>query len=182
MRVADEEAGDGAAILTAIAKLTTEIGQHHRRAEARERVIDNLHAEVERLRVGAQGLLLRPVVIDLQKLRDDLLKQAAEAPDELSGKRVAQLLESYALTVEQTMERCGSVPVRPEPGAPFAPREHRAVQVLPAGSREQDGLVAAVLSDGYLDTASGRVTVPARVHVWKWEEQAETAGDEEAAG
>ncbi|TVT59473.1 nucleotide exchange factor GrpE [Amycolatopsis rhizosphaerae] len=152
----------------AIAGLTGQIQAHHARAQARERVIDQLHAEVERLRAGADAVLLRPVVTDLQHLRADLLHQARTLPGPLDADQAVKLLESFALSVELALERCGSVPVRPEPGTAFSPREHRAAKVVEAATPEEDGTLAEVVADGYRDTATGRVTVPARVHVRRW--------------
>lgn len=160
--------GDARELTEAIAGLTEQIQAHHARAQARERVIDQLHAEVERLRAGAEAVLLRPVVTDLQHLRTDLLHQARSLPGDLDAGQAAALLESFALSVELALERCGSAPVRPDPGAPFSPREHRAVKVVEAATPEEDGTIAEVVADGYGDTGTGRITVPARVHVRRW--------------
>ncbi|ANZ41299.1 nucleotide exchange factor GrpE [Lentzea guizhouensis] len=149
-------------------ELVEQTRAHHVRAAAREKVIDNLHEEVQRLRVGEQALLLRPLVVDLQTLRNDLLRQARTVPEQLSARQAADLLESFALSVEQTLERCGCTPVRPEPGTPFSARDHRAVKVVAAASAEEDSTIAEVVADGYHDANLGRVTSPARVHVRKW--------------
>lgn len=155
------------ALTDAVATLAKEINAHHARAAARERVIDNLHAEVERLRVGERNLALRPITTDLQRLRTDLLRQAEELPADIDRAQFTDLLESFALSVEQTLERCGIVPIRPEPGAEFATRQHRAVKTLSTTDPAQDRKIAEVRADGYLDTATDRVTDPARVVVWQ---------------
>lgn len=162
-----------AQLAEAVTALTEQIREHHERAAARERVIDKLHAEVERLRAGEQNLVLRPITKDLQNLRKDLLHQARLLPAEIGRQQVVDLLESFALSAEQALERCGSAPIRPEIGADFEPREHRAIKVLPADDPAQHERIAVVVSDGYLDTTTDRVTVPARVHVYRW--SAETA-------
>lgn len=169
----DAPPGPVAQLAEAVAALTEQVREHHERAAARERVIDKLHAEVERLRAGEQNLVLRPITKDLQNLRKDLLHQARLLPAEVGRQQVVDLLESFALSAEQALERCGSAPIRPEIGAEFAPREHRAIKVLPADDPAQHERIAVVVSDGYLDTTTDRVTVPARVHVYRW--SAETA-------
>jgi len=164
-----QEAPDPVAVLAgSVGELVEQVRAHHARAHARERVIDRLHAEVERLRVGEQGLLLRPIVTDLQRLHADLLHQARTLSPQLDRQQAASLLESFALSVELALERCGSVPIRPSVGAEFSAREHRAVKLVEAASPEEDGTIAAVVADGYLDTSIDRVTVPARVHVRCW--------------
>jgi molecular chaperone GrpE len=165
-------------LTTAVTSLTEEIRAHHARAAARERVIDNLHAEVERLRAGERNLALRPITTDLQHIRNDLLRQAAGLPTEVRRDQVVDLLESFALSVEQTLERCGIVPLRPETGSEFAGRQHRAMKVLSTFNPELDGTIAEVTTDGYLDTTTDRVTDPARVNVWRWE--AESTPEEKA--
>lgn len=166
----------------AVSRLGAEIEAHHARAAARERVIDHLHAEVERLRVGEQGVLLRPVITDLQNLRADLLRQVRTLPAELSREQVIQLLESFALTTELALERCGSEPFRPETGAKFSPREHRAVRVVTASSADEDGTIAEVVADGYRDLTNDRVATAAKVHVRRWEPSGEQADGAEKAG
>lgn len=152
---------------------------HHVRAAAREKVIEDLHEEVQRLRAGERSLVLKPVVVDLQTLRNDLLHQARTVPGEMSARQVADLLESFALSVEQALERCGSTPVRPEPGTPFSARDHRAVKVVAAGNRDEDSTIADVVADGYHDANLDRVTAPARVTVRKWTDpEAGTTGQE----
>ncbi|MDA3646420.1 nucleotide exchange factor GrpE [Saccharopolyspora indica] len=168
------EADPVAELTGAVSALAEQIREHHDRAAARERVIDKLHAEVERLRAGEQNLLLRPITTDLQNLRKDLLHQARALPPEPTREQVADLLESFALSAEQALERCGSAPIRPEIGAEFSAREHRAVKILPAEEPDQHERIALVVSDGYLDTTTDRVSVPARVHVYRW---SATTGD-----
>lgn len=164
-----------ATLAEAVAGLTEEIKAHHARAAARERVIDNLHAEVERLRIGERSLALRPVITDLQRMRTDLLRQAEELPDGLSREQVAELLESFALTAEQTLERCGVVPIHPEPGTTFSTRQHRVMKVLATEDPALDGTIAEVRADGYHDVATDRVTDPARVVVWRYEQKEQVA-------
>ncbi|MGH3794085.1 MAG: nucleotide exchange factor GrpE [Pseudonocardiaceae bacterium] len=157
-----------AALAGSVGELAAQLRAHHARAQARERVIDQLHAEVERLRAGEQGLLLRPVVTDLQRLRGDLLHQAATLSPQIDQQQAAELLESFALSVELALERCGSLSIRPSLGTQFSAREHRAVKIVAAASPEEDGTIAAIVTDGYLNTSTDRVTAPACVHVRRW--------------
>lgn len=160
-----------ATLTAAVSGLGEELRSHHARAAARERVIDNLHAEVERLRVGERSLSLRPVITDLQHLRTDLLRQAKTLPQDMDRAQVGELLESFALSVEQALERCGVEPIQPEVGTEFSARQHRAVRILSTPDPALDGTIAEVMADGYQDTTTDRVTVPAKVHVWRRAEE-----------
>ncbi|GLY38265.1 hypothetical protein Amsp01_042890 [Amycolatopsis sp. NBRC 101858] len=163
--------GPDPVVAEAIASLAEQIRGHHVRAEARERVIDQLHAELIRLRAGEQGVVLRPVVTDLQNLRGEIVRQVRTLPAEMSREQVIRLLESFALDVELALERCGIVPFRPRVGEKFSGREHRAVKVVEAASAEEDGTIADVLADGYQDVATGRLAAPAKVCVRRRTEQ-----------
>lgn len=152
----------------ALREVRDELAAGNARAAARERVIDRLHDENQQLRQGERQGVLRPVVTDLYRLRDDLLRQAAELPADFGPAQAAALLVSYAQTVELALERAGVFMVRPEAGEPFDARLHRAQGVVPAAEPEADATVAEVLRDGYRDAATDRVLSPAAVVVARW--------------
>lgn len=172
------------ALAEAVSVLGERIQAYDARAEARERVIDQLHAEVERLRAGEQGIALRPIVTDLQNLRGELLRQVRTVPAEIDREQVVRLLDSFALDVELALERCGSLPVRPGVGEKFSGREHRVMKAVEAACVEEDGTIAEVLADGYQDISTGRVLAAAKVHVRRWNGSAkpaqQTPADEES--
>jgi molecular chaperone GrpE len=151
----------------AMQDLAAQVANEHDRAKAREAVIDRLHEETQRLRAGEGRELLRPVLSDLRKLRDDLQGQARSVPGVMSNANVAALLDSYADSVELILERNGVMAVRPKPDAPFDPRRHRAAGIAAASEQGLDGMIATVLNDGYEDTQTGSVIAPARVIVYR---------------
>jgi len=151
-----------------LAAVRADLAAANDRAAARERVIDRLYEENQRLRNGERQSLLRPVVVDLYRLRDDLLRQAPNLPERITAERMKALLESFAYSAEQALERCGVHLVRPAPGDEFDPRRHRAAGSAPTDAPDQDGRVAEVLADGYLDSVDGRVLSPAAVRLARW--------------
>jgi molecular chaperone GrpE len=149
-------------------ELTSQVAREHDRAQARETVIDRLHAEAERLRAGEARTLLLPAVTDLRRLRDDLTTQARSVPDGMTRGEVGALLESYADSVALILERCGVVSMRPAAGkARFEPHQQQAVGVVGTDRADLDGIVANVVSDGYVEVSSKRLVAPARVTVYK---------------
>jgi molecular chaperone GrpE (heat shock protein) len=141
------------------------------RAASRERIIDRLHEDNQRLRAGDRQLVLRPVLADLQRLRNDLLRQAAAVPATITADAVAALLRSYAQEAELSLERGGVAVLSPAPGDRFDPSRHRPQAVLPAPGPEADATVAETVADGYLETVTGRVLAPATVSVFRWTPQ-----------
>lgn len=161
-------AGRLAELTAALDGVREELRAADQRAAGRERIIERLHEDNQTLRAGEQRLVLRPLLTDLQRLRNDLLRQAATVPPEMAGDRVAQLLESYAHSIELTLDRGGVVPIRPRPGDPLEPSRHRPSDVVEAPEPALDGRVATVLADGYEETPAGRVLTPATVRVHRW--------------
>jgi molecular chaperone GrpE (heat shock protein) len=159
--------------LTATVREVADLSRrYHARAEQREGVIDLLRSEVEVLRRGERRELLRPILADLCRLRGDLLAQAASLPPDFDAAKAADLLASYAETVEQTLESNGVVAYTPEDGERFDPRLHRRVGSAGAGDPSLAGHVAAVRRDGYLDIAANAPIAPAQVTVFAASEAA----------
>jgi molecular chaperone GrpE len=184
---AEDDPGEPAgAVLAAVSELRASLAglqsqaaRDHDRAQAREAVIDRLHEEVERLRAGEARALLRPAVTDLRRLRDDLLTQSRSVPEAMTRDEVTALLESYADSVELTLERCGIVAVRPAPDTRFDPRQHQASGIAETGQHDLGGMVAGIVSDGYAEADGGLPVAPARVIVYR---HADGASRDDQAG
>jgi molecular chaperone GrpE len=157
-------------LLAQVAAATQEIAaaenRYHARAEQREGVIDYLRSELDLLRRGERRGLLRPVLAELCRLRDDLLKQAATLPADFSADKAADLLRSYAETIELTLENNGVVTYAPDSGDPFNPRLHRRIRGAPTADPALAGHVAGIQRDGYLDIEANSPIAPAEVSVY----------------
>jgi molecular chaperone GrpE (heat shock protein) len=119
-------------------------------------------------RLGArEHLVVRPFLTDLQRLRDDLVRQADAFRTHSPEGHVVELLEALAYSVEQSLARGGVEVVRPDVGSPLDERRHRVTGTVLAASADQDGTVAEVLSDGYVDTTTDRTMRSASVRVYR---------------
>lgn len=164
----DELALRLAAMEAALLDLTRRLAGENDRALARERVIDRQHEEIERLRSIERAGQLRPVVTDLGRLRNGLLRQAGTVPAEMTGSQVANLLDSFAATVEETLERCGIAVLACAVGAAFEPKCHQVVGVVEIDDPERDGTVAEVLQDGYAEIDGEKVVVQTRIRLHRY--------------
>lgn len=153
-------------ISAAVRQLTDSSERYHLRAEQREAVIDHQRDEVDRLRRGERRGLLRPLLVETCRLRNDLLRQAGELPADFDAERAALLLRSYAESVEITLENSGARTFAPELGDPFDPRMHRRVGGQPPEDPALAGRIASVSRDGYLDVDSNSPLAPAEVVVF----------------
>ena len=150
----------------AVTELSQQIANYHARAAVREKTIDRLHGELERLRAGEARHLLRPVIADLRRLHHDLRAQARSA-SAISPAQAVALLESFAESAELALERCGIAVIRPEPGAPCQPGPHQVTGFEPASDASLDGRIMKIATEGYLDVDSGRPITPARVIIYR---------------
>lgn len=155
-----------AGIAASVRDLAGSAERYHARAEQRENVIDHLRAEVERLRRGERRGLLRPLLAEICRLRNDLLRQAGELPEDFGTERAALLLQSYAESVELALENSGVVSFAPDSGDAFDPRMHRRIGGEPAPDPALAGRIARVRRDGYLDVDANSPIAPAEVVVF----------------
>ncbi|MGH3696351.1 MAG: nucleotide exchange factor GrpE [Pseudonocardiaceae bacterium] len=164
------------AIETALQKLIQcRVGEDDR-ALARERVIDRQHEEIERLRSIERAGQLRPVITDLCRLRNGLLRQAGTVPAEMTGPQVANLLESFAATVAETLERCGVTMLPAEAGDAFTPSRHQVAAVEESHDPQRDATVAEVVQHGYAEIDGGKVVLPARIRLHRYTTKEQTDG------
>jgi molecular chaperone GrpE len=161
----DEPADHMAEVREQLARLLDETENYHARAAQRESVIDNLHGELEQLRRGERRSLLRPLVTEICRLRDDLLNQAATLPEPFDAARAADLLRSYADSLEIALEDNGITSYTPGVGEAFEARQHRAACKVPTRDADAVGTIAAVISSGYRDVEANVVIATARVAV-----------------
>jgi molecular chaperone GrpE (heat shock protein) len=162
-----DAAGDPmAGIAASVRELADSAERYHARAEQRENVIEHLRTEVERLRRGERRGLLRPLLAEICRLRNDLLRQAGELPEDFDTERAALLLRSYAESVELALENSGVVTFAPDRGDNFDPRMHRRIGAEPTGVPAYTGRIAQVRRDGYLDVDANSPIAPAEVVVF----------------
>jgi molecular chaperone GrpE len=150
-------------ILQALQELADSSRRYHVRAEHREGVIDHLHSEVDTLRRGERRGLLRPLLVEICRLRNDLLRQADDLPPDFDAERTRLLLRSYAESIELALEDNGVVTYSPEEGASFEPRMQRRVGGEPTSDPAATGRVARVRRHGYLDIEANTPIAPAEV-------------------
>jgi molecular chaperone GrpE (heat shock protein) len=155
-----------AGIAASVRELADSTERYHARARQRENVIDHLGAEVDRLRRGERRGLLRPLLVEICRLRNDLLRQAGELPADFDTERAALLLRSYAESIELALENNGVVTFAPEGGDAFDPRMHRRVGGEPTPDPAFAGRIAGVRRDGYLDVDANSPIAPAEVVVF----------------
>src|SRR5260370_2823188 len=86
-------------LAAAVRELASSAERYHDRAQQREGVIDYLRSELELLRRGERRGLLRPLLTDMCRLRNDLIRQACGLPADYDAQKPAELLLYYAESI-----------------------------------------------------------------------------------
>lgn len=137
-------------LLEAITRLAEQVARGHERAGHREQIIDRLHAENQELRHGLLQEALAPVRAGLYRLYDTVQREASrwQGPQPPSAEHVGALLEAVTEEVAEVLARTGVERIETTPGEPYDRGLHRPVGTEPVET-DRDGLVVAVLADGF---------------------------------
>lgn len=97
------------ALLTEMQALRQDFDTKVKYDESKERLIDSLHSELQAYREGLHFKILRPVLIDLIAMYDDLTKSVDIVSTRASGTegQEMQTLQSFQETVEEILSRNG---------------------------------------------------------------------------
>ncbi|TYB66623.1 nucleotide exchange factor GrpE [Nonomuraea sp. PA05] len=161
-----------------MAAIESAVAEFNRRSAHREAVIDRLHEENQVLRGGLHRTILEPVVTDLIRMYDSLLRESARLSGEHADPACGRLLESFADDTLLLLERCGLEEFTARPGDRFDAGRHTAVSVVPAPDETADNTVAEVMAIGFVERETGRVRRPVRAsfHQYRRTQSAEHVG------
>lgn len=131
-----------------LADLVKTAGREHDRATHRERVIDRLHEENQRLRHGELQAAFEPVRTSLYRLYD-LVRRESER-DTADPAHVPKLLAAIADELAETIARTGVERMPVDEGDPFDPARHRPTGMCDVDDAELDGTVVTVQRAGFV--------------------------------
>lgn len=146
-----------------------------------EKIVDQMHRELQKHREGLYAQLVRPILLDVIQVRDSIRRMAAAYREKPEGQRDIpnKTFGDYALDLQDILERNEVEVFETAPGQAFAPLRQRVIKKVPTGQEELHGKVAASLSDGY--SYNGRTLSPEKVAVYVYEKPAaETAETEKS--
>lgn len=147
------------AILAALERMDADVRNLERQFESKlkydqtkDRVIDSLHQELQQYRQGLHFVLLRPVLVDLIALYDDLGQiadsSAADAAESSAMQVMLRNLVSFQATVEEILWR-QDVEAFTVEGHTFDGKRQRSIHVEPTSDKDQDRWVARRLRKGF---------------------------------
>lgn len=153
-------------VLEAIQSLRYDFETKIKYDETKERQITLLHNELQEHRQGLHFRILRPLLLDLIALYDDIAKLLESTAEEsLTANQSRRNLESIQRSIEEMLRRNGVEPFTVEGDAVSIERQ-RVLKVLPTSEPLLDKKIAQRLRTGF--SFEGRVIRPEWVEVYRY--------------
>jgi molecular chaperone GrpE len=131
-----------------LADLTKTAGREHDRAAHREKIIDRLHEDNQRLRHSELQAAFEPVRTALYRLYD-LVRRESER-ETADPAHVPKLLAAIADELAEIIARTGVERMPVEEGDPFDPARHRPAGTRATGDAELDSTIVTVQRAGFI--------------------------------
>lgn len=131
-----------------LAALTHAAGREHDRAAHRERVIDRLHEDNERLRRSEVQTALEPARASLYRLYDLVRRESEREVADIE--HVPKLLAAIADELAEIIARTGVERMPVGEGDPFDPARHRPAGTHDVEDAELDGTIVTVQRTGFI--------------------------------
>lgn len=131
-----------------------------------EKIVDQMHAELQKYKEGLYAQLVRPILVDVIGIRDSIMRMAATFLEKPEGERDIpnDTFAGYAYDLQDILEKNGVEIYRTGAGEAFVPIRQRVVKKLPTDDESLHGKVAASLTCGY--SYDGRVISAEKVAVY----------------
>jgi molecular chaperone GrpE (heat shock protein) len=124
-------------------------------------IIEKLHAENTTLRQGELVQAIKPLLLDLARLYDDVASLISHGGEAL---RKAAVIPDLIVDV---LSRHGVTPIIPSPGEAFTAKQHQAVETVETDDPARDGTISDVRRPGFLRDGEHLVR-PAHVNVYRY--------------
>lgn len=137
--------------------------------EQKEGLIDKMHDELQVLRSNLYKNLVRPVLIDVLQIRDNVRRMETDLykkyPD---GLIPIKAFSDYSFELADLLEDHDVEIFDEKPGTPFIPIKQKVINRLATSDRALSGIIVRSVSSGYM--YNGQVISPQKVEVYYFNE------------
>ena len=120
-----------------------------------EKIIDNMHSELQKYKDDMYSQLIRPILLDIIEVRDSIMRVSAAFLDKSEGEQ--DILEKNNVEI-----------YRSNNGDTFLPVKQRVIKKVATDNQELHGKVAESLSCGYI--YHGRTISAEKISVYYYDE------------
>lgn len=138
-----------------------------------EKIVDQMHAELQQYKEDMYAQLVRPILLDVIEVRDSIMRVSAAYREKPEGERDIpnKTFSDYAYDLQDILEKNNVEIYRSQTGDNFAPIKQRAVKKVPTPDQSLHGRIAASVSCGY--SYQGRTISAEKVSIYYYEKPAE---------
>ena len=142
-------------------------------ADYEDKVIDQLHAELQKYKEDLYSQLARPILLDIIEMRDSIMRVAAEYLKKPEGQQSIpnHVFEGYTYDLQDILEKNNVEVYRSKKGDNFIPVRQKAVKKEATDDEGLHGKIAESLSSGYC--YGGRVISAESVSVYFYQKNSE---------
>lgn len=135
-----------------------------------EKIIDNMHSELQKYKDDMYSQLIRPVLLDIIEVRDSIVRVSAAFLDKPEGEQDIpnKTFSGYAFDLQDILEKNNVEIYRSNNGDTFVPVKQRAIKKVATDNQELHGKVAESLSCGYI--YHGRTISAEKISVYYYDE------------
>jgi molecular chaperone GrpE len=136
----------------------------------KEKIIDELHRELQEHKSDLIKKLLQPMIMDVIHAIDDINKltihYTQQAPEEIEPQKLLNLMATIPYDLEHLLYRQGIETFRSSEPV-FNPNRQRALKTLPTSEPSKDKTIAQSLRQGY--EWDGKIFRPEMVEVYTYQ-------------
>ena len=135
-----------------------------------EKIIDNMHSELQKYKDDMYSQLIRPILLDIIEVRDSIMRVSAAFLDKSEGEQDIpnKTFSGYAFDLQDILEKNNVEIYRSNNGDTFLPVKQRVIKKVATDNQELQGKVAESLSCGYI--YHGRTISAEKISVYYYDE------------
>lgn len=144
-----------------------------------EKIVDQMHAELQKYKDDMYSQLVRPILLDMIEVRDSILRMSnvyAEKPEEEQSIPL-RVFRDYSYDIQDILEKNNISIYFSEEGDEFNPIKQRALKKVKTSVEELHGKIAKSMSSGY--EYLGKPISPEKVSVYVYEKPSDVEGEKE---
>ena len=135
-----------------------------------EKIIDNMHSELQKYKDDMYSQLIRPILLDIIEVRDSIMRVSAAFLDKSEGEQDIpnKTFSGYEFDLQDILEKNNVEIYRSNNGDTFLPVKQRVIKKVATDNQELHGKVAESLSCGYI--YHGRTISAEKISVYYYDE------------
>lgn len=158
--------------LSTAVQLLTELGEQFKDRLSydakQEKIVDNMHAELQNYRNDMYAMLLKPLLVDIIEVVDNIRKAGlAFAEQGEAEKKASTIITDFILDLHNVLDSYGVEVYKTMPGENYIPIQQRIVSVVVTNQPELNSKIAESLGFGY--RYKGKVIWAEKVKTYKYQ-------------